>query len=114
MSTSMSKHEMGPNDQYLDEAQAEIAQKTVTLGAIHFLSRSLEGKLLTLCEAVVTSPAQAKATKDLVRDALRTFRANMEEVSFANTDPVAIGVSTLDLEETEQGIAFPTMIESKA
>lgn len=76
------------------------------------LSRRLEGKLLTICDAVVSSPPQNKAAKDLIRDALREFRFKAESVAGGSGDEYSIGVSSLDIEDTEMGLKIPTLIET--
>ena len=100
--------------QYLEDAKKEVAATSLTISQLHQLSKNLEGKLLTICDASVPEGKQAKAIKDLVREALRGFRFQSEMVAGGRGDEYSIGVPTLDLEECDEGIKFPTMIEEEA
>jgi hypothetical protein len=97
-----------------DEAVEETEQLLIRIHQIATLSRNLEGKILTICDAVVADSRQNKAVKDLLRDALREFRFKAESVAGGVGDEYSIGVSTLDIEETDQGFKIPTMLEPKA
>ena len=97
-----------------DEAVEETERLFLRMHQIATLSRNLEGKILTICDAVVADSRQNKAVKDLLRDALREFRFKAESVAGGVGDEYSIGVSTLDIEETDQGFKIPTMLEPKA
>lgn len=94
-----------------EEVQKECSESFLKMHQIATLSRSLEGKLLTICDAIVTGQ-QNKAAKDLIRDALREFRFKSESVAGECGDEYSIGISTLDIKETDQGFAFPTMYKA--
>ena len=96
-----------------DEVREEAEKSFLRLHQIATLSRNLEGKILTICDAVVVESRQNKAVKDLLRDALREFRFKAESVAGGAGDEFSIGVSTLDIEETEEGFKIPTMLEPK-
>jgi hypothetical protein len=96
------------------DAREEAERTFLRLHQIATLSRNLEGKILTICDAVVVESRQNKAVKDLLRDALREFRFKAESVAGGAGDEFSIGVSTLDIEETEEGFKIPTMLEPKA
>ena len=100
--------------QSFDEVQEEASKSFLRLHQIAVLSRRLEGKILTICDAIVYNDKQNKAVKDLVRDAMREFRFNAEAVAGDSGDEFSVGVSALDIEETEQGFKIPTMLEPKA
>lgn len=94
--------------QSFDDARKEAESSLLRIHQIATLSRRLEGKMLTICDAIISDDRQNKAIKDLVRDALREFRARAEQVSEGYGDEYSVGVSTLDIEETEEGFKIPT------
>lgn len=96
-----------------EEVHNESAMMIIRVHQIATLSRRLEGKLLTICDAIIADNRQNKAVKDLVRDALREFRFNTESVAGNAGDEYSIGVSTLDIEETVEGFKIPTMMPPK-
>lgn len=108
MSTFMSEE-----IQYLDDAKKEVNESSLSGAQLFQLSKNLEGKLLTICDASLPQGVQVKAMKDLVREALRGFRFQAEMVASGHGDEYSIGVPTLDLIESDGMIAFPTMATGK-
>lgn len=103
----------GEDSQDFDEVMDETTSATLTVGQVVTLSRRLEGKLLTICDAIVSGDRQNKAMKDLVKDTLREFRFRVEAVSGNAGDEFSVGVATTDIEETEQGFKIPAMFPPK-
>lgn len=109
----MSKKEPCEAFATLDQEKLEVANMTLKIAQVHQLSKYLEGRILTICDAAIADKAQVKALKDLVRDALRTFRFQAEMVSAGRGDEYSIGCPTLDIEETDQGFKFPVMLPTQ-
>lgn len=113
MSMSQQKKEVWPpvGGETLEDAQKETGALFLRVHQMATLSRNLEGKLLTICDAVIVDKTQSKAVKDLVREAMRGFRFHAEAVAGGEADEYSVGVPTLDIEDTEQGLKIPTMME---
>lgn len=105
---SMSKREQ--SDDSLESQQKETAETKLALAQLQQLSKYLEGRILTICDASIADKVQVKAMKDLVRDAMRTFRFHAEMVASGYGDEYSIGVPTLDIKETDQGFAMPVLL----
>lgn len=105
--TFMSKNN---EESSFEEMKKEAGSLTLSIESITQLSRFLEGRLLTICDACISDKSQVKAVKDLVRDAVRSFRAHAEELGYGEGDPYSVGVATLDIEETEQGFKIPVLL----
>ena len=91
-----------------EEEQVKCAEASLKAGQVITLSRSLEGKLLTICDTA-TVGQQNKAIKDLVRDALRDFRFKVEAVAGNAGDEFSIGVPLADIEVVGSEFEIPTM-----
>ena len=111
---SMSTQEKAVESSTLDQEKFETANKQIKFAQVHQLSKYLEGRILTICDASIADKQQVKAMKDLVRDAIRTFRFHTEMIAHERGDEYSIGCPTLDIEETEEGFAFPVMLPDKA
>lgn len=106
----MSKTKPVVESSTLEQEQFEIANKTLKVAEVSQLSKYLEGRVLTICDASMSDKQQVKAIKDLVRDAMRMFRHQVEVVASERGDTYSVGCPILDIKETEQGFAFPVML----
>lgn len=109
MSTNKEKEVDTSKEVSHEEIAEEVGESSIKLHELHVLTRRLEGKLLTICDATVIGERQLKSVKDLVRDAMNEFRYHAEDVSSLRADPYSSGVCTLDIKDTPRGLAIPTM-----
>lgn len=88
---------------YLEDLQDSIKKKVLTYGQLLQMAKYLEGRVLTICDASL-DVNKAKASKDLVRDAFRTFRLEVERVVENDGDEFTASVLLADTEIIEDGL----------
>jgi len=85
-----------------EDYKEELLKKSLRFSQLLQMAKYLEGRVLTICDATIEEK-KAKATKDLMRDAFRTFRYQVEMVIQDGGDEFSVTIPAVDM-EVEDGM----------